>query len=151
MSEDKPEPVETDAERKLREAHEKLRLFREQRDAAKKAERDERDAAAALQRLDDEQKVAEWQDKLGETEVKWVHFEKGVAIVKRPTQAHYVTYANKGKDDFQAQMAYVVPTLVHPPVGELEAWLKREPFKITSLAGCVSILAGVVVQDNLAK
>ena len=145
------EPEETPAERELREATVKMRAQREARDVATREARAKAELAAVLVRTESEETVARFEDELGAAEIKHVFFEKGVAIVKRPTHAHFVKHQNAGKDDYQAHMAYVQPCLVHPKIDVFEAWLKREPFKLTSVAGCVSILAGVVVQDTLAK
>lgn len=154
---DAPESKLTPEEQELRAAQEALRLQREARDEAKRAERAKRDAARVTQRAKDEAKLAEIEDELGEDNVKAVFFEQandgrgGMAVVKRPKHAQYVNFTNKGKDDYHSLVSYVTPNLVVPPIAELEAWLVKEPFKITSLSGCCHILAGVTVSDSLAK
>jgi hypothetical protein len=144
-------PTEAPAELALREAQEKLRTFREKRDAATLPARVARETALTLQRLQDEQKLAELEDEHGAENLKHVFFDAGIAVVKRPKQGHYIQYANKGKEDYHSQVAFVAPCLVWPALLTLEDWLKKEPFKITNLAGCCCVLAGVAIEDSLAK
>lgn len=147
----KPPEDETPEERELREAKAKLTAFREKRDADTLAKRLKAEAALTLQRAQDEEVVAKFEDELGAENLKHVFFAKGVAIVQRPKQGVWIAYMNKGKEDYHAHVALVSTCLVHPKMDVLEEWLKTEPFKINSLAGCVGILAGIVVEDSLAK
>lgn len=148
---EEPAPEVSAEESELRAAQAKLRAFRAKRDADTLATRQKAEAAQTLLRLENEETIAKFEDELGAENLKSVFFAKGVAIVKRPKHGVWVAYRNKGKDDYHSHVALVSECLVHPKMDTLEEWLKTEPFKVESLAGCIGILAGIVVDDSLAK
>lgn len=144
-----PPPAEDAAVKAAREA---LEAFRAKRDADTKQTRDAKRAAEFQLRLECEQVIAKWEDELGAENVRWVLFEGlGVVIMKRPLQVAYIKYRDKQKTDYMANWAYAVPHIVYPDKIKAEEWLVSQPFKLDEMVGALAVLAGVSIEDNLAK
>lgn len=86
--------------------------------------------------------IAAAEDEHGAENIRPVHTESGVVIVKRDDHLQFKRFMDRA--DFSAKRLeeQIARCLVSPDADTLDKWLEREPFKLQTIAGAIALLAG---------
>jgi hypothetical protein len=138
----------------------RLAAAREAR-AKHEAERNERLAEeSALDQVEAEELKAETAEAVNEAEkkhgrlgkkIRLVETDIGPIIVKRPTEAAYKAFLDKGEGTTEDLDMLVRPCLVYPDGGKFDRIIREQAATLPRVADAVCVLAGYRKQDVAGK
>lgn len=143
-----PSAAETSEAAKLKDELKALQAARAEKAAvAAKATEVER----LRKQLKDEHAWAAAQDEHGEDNVRRVLTASGLVIVKRDDHLQYKRFMDRADFSTKRLEEQVGRCLVYPDADTLDKYLELEPFKLQTIAGAVSLLAGSKDEEIAGK
>lgn len=109
------------------------------------------EAERLRKQLKDAQAMAAAEDEHGKDNVRGVQTASGLVIVKRDDHLQYKRFMDRADFSTKRLEEQVARCLVYPDVDTLDKYLELEPFKLQTIAGAVSLLAGSKDEEIAGK
>lgn len=128
-----------------------LAAFREARTKALEPARKASEVERLKRELANAKAIAAAEDEHGPENIRPVHTESGVVIVKRDDHLQFKRFMDRA--DFSAKRLeeQIARCLVYPDGDTLDRWLAREPARLQTIAGAISVLAGSKDEEIAGK